>query len=261
MKSIGEITIKVEGMVGNETLSPDNYDIFNLPQVVESVKDMLFPNGKSKSDPTVTYEMRNNCVLHVFKTTMQKVVEFGAVLSLINTTSSLDLLESKTARAFESIQAISRQQGCTFSFSTSEQQGKPIVVIAPSTNLSRSENAWAKAEFYFYGKLTDAGGKDKANIHLDTEKYGLLTISVEQNYLHDIKVNPLYRFFAVRASGRQNAITGEIDFRNLKLIDITDYQTKFDEEYLDGLIKKATPHFDGVDVDAWLSDLRGGVYA
>lgn len=42
------------------------------------------------------------------------------------------------------------------------------LIINPSTKYFRTETIWAEAEFYFYGILKDAGGKSKANIHLDT---------------------------------------------------------------------------------------------
>ncbi|GEM_PF-4730396 len=41
---------------------------------------------------------------------------------------------------------------------------------------------WSEAEFYFYGTLKDDGGKNKANIHLDTDDYGYIAIETEKNY-------------------------------------------------------------------------------
>jgi hypothetical protein len=44
------------------------------------------------------------------------------------------------------------------------------------THLYRTEAIRADAEFYFYGKITNAGGKDKVNIHINTDEYGSITI-------------------------------------------------------------------------------------
>lgn len=41
--------------------------------------------------------------------------------------------------------------------------------------------------------LTDAGGKDKANIHLDTKDVGSLTIRTDKEYLAGYQGNPLYK--------------------------------------------------------------------
>lgn len=35
-------------------------------------------------------------------------------------------------------------------------------------------------------------------------------------------------------------------------------QSKFDEDYLQGLIRKATPKWRGVNADEWLTKVRGG---
>jgi len=42
------------------------------------------------------------------------------------------------------------------------------------------------AEFYFYGVLTNAGGKNKVNIHLDTEEFGSLTIHSRAEFIFSI---------------------------------------------------------------------------
>ena len=38
-----------------------------------------------------------------------------------------------------------------------------------------------------------------------------------------------------------------------------DYQPKFDEDYLQGLIRKATPKWKDVNADEWLTNVRGGL--
>ena len=51
--------------------------------------------------------------------------------------------------------------------------------------------------------------------------------------------------------------TGELDKRNLKLIDLVDYNTRFDEQYLSTLISKVGNKFSGIDVDNWINEIRG----
>lgn len=256
MDKLGEIFIHIVGQVGNEPLGPDNYDISNLKQMIDDVEDLLYPNEKSTSRPIISYEMQPGSVKHVFKTQMQKVAEFGAVLSMVVANGNLDGLESKTAHAFEHIQTLARQYGYNINFSTSVND-KTLLKLNPETNYIRTEQVWADAEFYFYGKVTDAGGKNKANIHLDTQNYGPLLINVDKDYLESFEGNPLYRDFGVRASGKQNVVTGELDTSSLKLIEIINYERKFNAKYIDNLIKKATPRFKDLDVDSWVAEIRG----
>lgn len=44
---------------------------------------------------------------------------------------------------------------------------------------------------------------------------------------------------------------------SLRLISLQGYRPVFDENYLNGLIAKASKSWAGVDVDSYMSDLRG----
>ena len=129
--------------------------------------------------------------------------------------------------------------------------------ITPQTHYRRSSEIWVDAEIYLYGTLTDAGGKDKSNIHLDTKEYGQVTIDSDKEYLKNVQENLLYKEFGVRAMGKQSVATGEIDMSSLRLISLQGYHPVYDENYLNGLIAKASKSWAGVDVDNFISDLRG----
>lgn len=126
------------------------------------------------------------------------------------------------------------------------------------TSYHINENLWADAEFYFYGMLVNAGGKDKTNIHIQTKDNGLITIATEKEFLQDREDNVLYKNFMVRANGRQNITTGAIDMASLHLLELTPYDPTYNEQYLARLIKRATPRWTDVgDADQWLSEIRG----
>jgi len=120
---------------------------------------------------------------------------------------------------------------------------------------------WADAEFYFYGKITNAGGKDKANIHVQTDDEGTLRIETPIEFLEKQEENILYKTFGIRARGKQHSETGEIDKSSLRFVEITDYNTRFDDVYLNNLIMKASAKWKHIqDPDAWLREMRGGTY-
>jgi hypothetical protein len=191
---------------------------------------------------------------------MQAVIGFSAILGQIDSSDSIDFLEQKTARAFENIQNLSRQKDYQFQIKTSLKEDYELS-ITPSTRFFRTENIWVEAEFYVYGVLKNAGGKSKANIHLDTEEFGYLAIETGEDFLKGQEENLLYKKFGVRAKGKQNIETGEMDTKSLKLIELIDYNPRFDSDYLDRLISKAKKNWKGVDADEWLHDLRGGYEA
>jgi hypothetical protein len=256
---IGDIEIRVVGKSGNLELKPENYDTKHIASILQNVEDLLYPNNK-KDRPLITYDIQEGSVRHIFKTPIQYIIGFSAILGQIQESNSIDFLDLKTARAIESIQLLSQQKNYEFQFSTSVKKDIELS-INPHSRFFRTENTWADAEFYFYGILKDAGGKSKANIHIDTDDYGYLAIETGQDFLMEQEENLLYKKFGVRATGKQNLETGEIDTKSLKLVELINYNPKFDLDYLSSLITKAKKSWKGIDTNEWLIDLRGGSIA
>ena len=255
MDQRGTIEIRVSGYKGNLRLSPDLYDIKEIAQLFDIVESILF-SGNKKQRPEITYSIENGSVRHIFKTSFQTILATSAVLASVLQSGSIDKLDLPTARAIEKLQADAVSKNYEFTISTSEwKEGE--LRITPLTHYRRSEEIWVDAEIYLYGTLTDAGGKDKSNIHIDTKEYGQVTIDAEKDYLKNLKENLLYKEYGVRAKGKQSLATGEIDLSSLKLISLRGFKPVYDENYLNGLIAKASKSWENVDVERFLSDLRG----
>ena len=255
MDQRGTIEIRVSGSKGNLELSPEIYDIKEIVQIFDAVESILF-SGNKKQRPEISYSIESGSVRHVFKTSFQSIVATSAILASVLKTGSIDQLELPTARAIERLQADAISKNYVFAITTSEWQGGELR-ITPETHYQRSSEIWVDAEVYLYGTLTDAGGKDRSNIHLDTKEYGQVTIDSDKEYLKNIQENLLYKEFGVRAKGKQSLATGEIDMSSLRLISLQGYRPVYDENYLNGLIAKASKSWAGVDVDGFMSDLRG----
>lgn len=255
MDQRGIIEIRVSGRKGNLELSPDIYDIKEIVQVFDAVESLLF-SGNKKQRPEISYSIESGSVRHIFKTSFQTILTTTAVLASVLKTGSIDQLDLPTARAIEKLQADAISKNYEFAITTSEWQDGELR-ITPQTHYLRSSEIWVDAEVYLYGTLTDAGGKDKSNIHLDTKEYGQVTIDSDKEYLKNIQENLLYKEFGVRAKGKQSLATGEIDLSSLRLISLQGYRPVYDENYLNGLIAKASKSWAGVDVDSFISDLRG----
>lgn len=256
MEKFGNIEIKVLGNKGNLQLSPDNYDVKEIIAMLQNVEDLLYPTNK-KDRPIITYDIQEGSVRHIFKTSIQAIIGFSAILSQIQKSNSVDFLELRTAQAIENIQHFAYQKNYDFEIKTSVDNNLTFK-INPQSKYFRTENIWVDAEFYFYGTLTNAGGKSKANIHLDTEEFGSLTIDTDKDYLMEQEENLLYKKFGIRAVGKQNIETGEIDKRKLRLIQLIDFKPKYDDDYLKSLIHKAKKNWSGINPDEWLHNLRGG---
>lgn len=254
-----EITLRVIGKKGDDTLSPANFDIAQIRFLLDEVENLLYPDKKNRKDrPTISYQMKEGSVLNVFRTSMQNVLMLSAMLGVIERENgSIDRLEINSAQAIENLQDFALRNGYELEITTSDNLARQFR-ITPHTRYQRRANVMVDAECYFYGMLTDAGGKNKAAIQLDTKSHGLLSIRADKAYLADYAGNPLYRNFGAQVRARKNLLTGEIDKSSLVLVKLLDYQPKYDEAYMRTLITKASPKWSGVDVDTWLSEVRGG---
>ncbi len=238
-------------------LSPDNYDIREITAMLESAENLLFP-GEKKDRPLISYQLEKGSVRNIFKTSIQHIIAFNAIIGQVNAAKSIDFLDLETAKSIEQIQDIAKKRNYRFSLSTSLSDSNQLHVNA-QTRFYRTKDTWVDAEFYFYGKITNAGGKGKANIHLLTDEHGTLIIQTPLSFFENLEKNIIHKGpYGVRATGRQHAETGEMDFSNLKFVELLDYNPAYDEDYLNKLIEKATPTWSGIeDKQAWLNEIRG----
>lgn len=256
MEKYGFIEINITGSKGNLEISPDNYDIREVIAMLENAENLLYP-GDNRDRATISYRIEEGSVKHIFKTAIQYVIGFNAVMGHIIQVQNIDFLDVKTAQAFENIQNIAATKDYIFSLKTSLDQTNEIT-LDKTTRFYRTEAIWADSEFYLYGKVTNAGGKEKANIHLLTEEFGTIIIKTPKTFLEDYKENLLYKSFGIRASGKQHSETGEIDKSTLEFIELVDYQPKYDESYLKGLRDKAKKTWLGeINPENWLAEIRG----
>jgi len=254
MDAMGEIEIKLEGTVGTQQLRPEHVDIDEIREILEQAAHLLFPTEKRAQRPLISYEIEEGSVRHKFRTLMQTVIGFGAVISQIGTEGQIDFLHDRSAAAIESLQRLAISKDYVVTLSANQQQLR----IDKTTHYERSETLWAEAEFYLYGVLTNAGGKSNPNIHLDTEEFGSLRIATDKVYLQNEKRNLLYKKYGVRVKGRQNLQTFEMDRNSLEFIELFEYDSNYSESYLDTLMNKAASAWrDVVDADAWLDEVRG----
>lgn len=258
MEKIGFIEIKIKGSKGNIDLSPDNFDIREIISILENAENLLYP-GEKKDRPTISYKIEEGSVKHILKTSIQYIIGFNAIIGQINQVKNIDFLDLSTAKAFENIQEIAAKKNYTFTIKTSIESTNEVMVDR-TTRYHRTEAIWVDAEFYFYGKITNAGGKGKTNIHVLTDNSGTVIVQTPVSFFEGLEENIIHKkAYAVRASGKQHSETGEIDNSSLKFIELIDFNPKYDENYLEELRAKAKKSWLGkIDPNNWLREIRGG---
>jgi hypothetical protein len=257
VEKIGYIQIRITGSKGNIELSPDNYDIREIISILENAENLLYP-GDKKDRPSITYKIEEGSVRHILKTSIQYIIGFNAIIGQVNQSQNIDFLDLSTAKALENIQDMAAKRDYSFTINTSIDKSNEVK-IDRTTRFYRTESVWAEAEFYFYGKVTNAGGKDRANIHIYTDELGTVRIETPITFLEKYEDNLLYKTFGIRAIGKQHSETGEVDKSTLKFLELVEYQPKYDETYLKALRDKAKKSWLGtINPDEWLNQIRGG---
>jgi len=168
MDALGEIEIRVEDRVGAKALSPDLVDIDEIREILSRANDLLFPGVRRGQRPLISYEIEEGSVRHRFRTLMQTVVGFGAVLAQVDSGSQIDFLHERSAVAIKTLQQLAIEKDYVVTLSANEGHLR----IDRTTHYARDEKIWVDAEFYVYGELVNAGGKSSPNIHLDKEEFG-----------------------------------------------------------------------------------------
>ena len=205
--------------------------------MLENAENLLY-SGDKRDRPTISYKLEEGSVKHIFKTSIQFIIGFNAIIGQVNHVQNIDFLNIDTAKAFENIQDIAIKRDYAFSIKTSIENTNEVSVDN-TTHFYRTEAVWVDAEFYFYGKVTNAGGKGTANIHIVTEELGTVIIQTPISFLEHYDENMLYKTFGIRAIGKQHSETGEVDTSTLKFVELVDYQPKYDEQYLKALRDRA----------------------
>ncbi|MCL5991909.1 MAG: hypothetical protein M1419_07385, partial [Bacteroidetes bacterium] len=172
MEKLGYIELHISGKKGAFDINPDNYDIRDIIIDIQHVENLLFPGEKSNR-PIISYRIDDGSVKHIFKTGVQYIIGLNAILYQVILSNNIDFLEPNTAKAMEYFQDAAIKKDISINIKTS-QPDTPNLIIDKTTNFRRTLSTWVDSEFYFYGKITNAGGKDKANIHLVTSELGTI---------------------------------------------------------------------------------------
>ncbi len=235
---------------------PANFDVQEVVKVLEAALPLLSPAGR-KDRPLISYSVTEGSVVHRFTTVLAPIIGLNAILGTIREPQDLELLELPMAHAVAHFQKMALSLGYDISVSTSLPDTNTLTINA-GTHYRLNEALWLDAEFYFYGKVMNAGGKEKANIHLLTDAYGIIRIDTPIDFLEAFPENMLYKSFGIRAAGKQHVEKGTIDFNTLQFLELIDYEALYDRAYLAGLRKKAKASWlQKTDATQWLNQIRG----
>lgn len=251
MEKSETVRIVVKNFSGSDELAPENIDISEIAELLLSVQKLL-ALSPAKDRSLISYSLEHGSVVHTFRTSPQTVVLFNAILDTVTQTNSIDFLDTGYAQVIENFQKNAVIKNYSYSITTSLSASAQLS-ITPETFYYATEQQWVNAEFYFFGKIINAGGKKSPNIHLLTEEYGMLIIATPQGFLAETEYNLLYKEFVIRAKGRQNVKTGQPDTSSLEFIELKNYSRDYEQQYINKLREQAAPWITSLDTEKFLT--------
>lgn len=256
MEEKGYIEIKFEGRVGDHKLSPMDIDISEIKEVINDIENFLYPTRIEKTErPLIAHKLEEGSAKHKFFLPITGVILFNGLIGEIGNRKSTDFLDYKRAEIIEKFQRKAKEKVLEITFSNSLDDNKELR-ITKNTNFYKAQADWINTEFYLYGEIYQEGGITP-NLHIVTKEYGKLTVLATKEQLTEGE-KKLYKFYGLKATGKQNVDTKKID--DLKLVDFIEYNPVFNKSELDILISKAKPNLSTIsNVDNWLTEIRGGV--
>jgi len=256
-KKKGVLEINIVGKHNNTYLSPENYDIKDIMYILENVENLLNPD-KNKNRPRIAYTIEEGSVKHKFIAERFVIATVLSMINIIKRQNNINSLQSIYAQVIENIQKMAKDKECEINIKAAPTiNDSAELKITKDTKYIRDAIIWINGEFYFYGKVTNAGGKEKANIHLNTEDYGTIIIKTPMSFLMECKENILYKDLGIRATGEQRLDNGEINLSSLEFKEFIDYNPVYDEKYLEKLRKNAESWIPDIDAVNYLNEIRG----
>lgn len=245
---------KSEGKDNNKKLSPSNFDISELIQLLTQIENLLSPINTENS--LITYKLKSGSIANEIHTEDITVLErLQHIFKNRNINNTFKAVNTKQADAINYFQEMSKKKDRNIKITNSVDPAFELN-ITPETNYRAEEELYVDTELTLYGVITYIGGKNSSSIHLDTEEYGVVTVYTKDYVLRSIKKNMIYQEVAMNVSCRQSVYSYKL--RDLNLISFVDYSSEYNKEYLDKLIAIGTDRWKDVDdTDAWLRDLRG----
>jgi hypothetical protein len=252
----GTFEFRLKGVIDSVPISPNHIDMAILKEFTVDVVEFLnAEQSKEKQKIIVSIEDRSlGIVPHIL---IGMSMALSGKIAHINESKDLTVLTEKQAMIIEKWQEKAKKNNSIELIIGQKNTTNQLRVNRDSKYKWVTSDIWVETEVYLYGTITDVGGATKPNIHLkDANGVGYMIDCKIDDVLEDT-TNRVYRYYGVRATGKQNINSKEL--KDLKFVDYIDYNPTFKKEKLQEFIDSSSSYWEGVkDSVEWVRNLRGG---
>ena len=196
------------------------------------------------------------------------ILSASAAAMLNGTTFAQDVVSLSSGHADETKDTVRKdavnflkselvRNGASFIGVSSMYAGVPEFDLVQGTEEQPAEeSAWVDSDSYVMALVTDLGGKNKANVHLEIAGHGTIVAESVRQYLSDLSENLLYKEVLAHVAYKVDVSTGE--WIRPRLISLDAAKPKpFDASMFEAAISKKTGWNAVADPVVEIRRLRG----
>lgn len=250
---MGNFKIKFEGIINGRELNPNTIEVSDLISKLQEVEQFLSGSLTKNERGEIVAKIKDGSLLIDSEAAVINDNDnFMADLVTLGEDQEVNDIDPKRAEILEKWQNESYEYGIrTTLFS---KNWNLDLQINSETEYKRVFPVVLKNEMHLFGILTDMGGKNKINIHVDTRKYGNIPISCTKKQIKGNE-NKLYTNVGVLVEVHQNLKTGEIT--NARLLEFLPDRNREFKSALEDFQASSKDYWKDInDPATWVRNLR-----
>ncbi|MEI9944556.1 MAG: hypothetical protein WDN26_10100 [Chitinophagaceae bacterium] len=94
MENLGNISVRISGLTPAGKLTPKEFDISEIKEILSDFETLLFPSRAEKDiRPKIAYEIKEGSVNNLFFLPLANTIMFSALIDAVGKNGNIDLLE------------------------------------------------------------------------------------------------------------------------------------------------------------------------
>ena len=241
-----ELSVRGKGLDG-EAMSLENTDIDTLQRLVNQWKDII------GSDESVPIKLQTGSIRAICSVGTSLASDILADIENYRQGNYKDIVNEARKKALSAMMTDARRRGHEYVITS---QGKEYLHIDKSDYKAKKRNILINMETELEGIVTDAGGDNAPNIHLETRRGKCIISATRDQLAYGMPGNILYKRIRLAVSCKYDMATNLTrDYVLKNVVEVTD---SIDEEALADAMKHGSQAWQDVaDPCEWLAELRG----
>jgi len=245
--------IIIDGIVDGEKISPHTIDITLFKDYISDISDIVKKTiDKQRIEEKAFFLIEEGSLKIVVLASAMFINSFNNDVSVLKASGTLNNIDPTYSKVFEKWQKNAKSND-TLNFNFLHN-GQSLLRIDKDSDFKTDLSLYVDVEKILYGTITDMGGKNEPNIHLDTE-IGNITIYCSKGDITN-QDNRLYKPAAIKVRVKQHISTFEC-LKKYEFLEFYTYSGKLEGESLDNFINQHSKYWENIpDSAEWTRKLR-----